>query len=97
MEFFKALKQWNDFSGKTSRKSFWIFFIVFTLMGLPIGFFKSYFEIPFLSDIYFWIMLIPFVAIGFRRMNDAGLNRFLFLLPFVGLVLATFPSKSEVS
>lgn len=92
-DFINAIKKWNDFSGKTSLKSFWLFFLIFSLTGIPIGFIRSYFNVDYLNTVYFTLMLIPYTAIGFRRLNDAGINRFLFLIPFVGLILATFPSK----
>jgi uncharacterized membrane protein YhaH (DUF805 family) len=42
-------------------------------------------------------MIIPYMAIGFRRLNDAGINKFLFLIPFVGLILAVYPSKKLIT
>ena len=93
--FVKAIKKWNDFSGRTDVKSFWIFFLIFSLTGIPVGFLRSAFDIPHLNTVYFTIMLIPFAAAGFRRLNDAGIQRWLFLIPFVNLILATLPSKSK--
>lgn len=91
--FIEAIIKWNDFRGKTSLKKFWTFFFVFSLMGIPIGFIKSWTGFDQLNIVYLLVMIIPYMAIGFRRLNDAGINRFLFLIPFVGLILAVFPSK----
>ena len=91
--FMNAIKKWNDFTGKTDLKSFWMFFLIFTLSAIPIGFIRSITGFENLYSIYSTLMLIPFAAAGFRRLNDAGLNKFLFLIPFVGLILAVFPSK----
>ncbi|MDN3494279.1 DUF805 domain-containing protein [Winogradskyella bathintestinalis] len=93
--FIKALRKWNDFSGKTDLKSFWMFFLFFSLSAIPIGIIRALTGFEHLFTIYSTIMLIPYAAIGFRRLNDAGLNRFLFLIPFVNLILAVFPSKFE--
>lgn len=95
--FIEALKRWNDFSGKTNLKSFWIFFLVFSLLGFPIGFIRSLTGFEHLFTIYSTLMLVPFAAAGFRRLNDAGINRFLFLIPFVNLILAVFPSKNKLN
>lgn len=95
--FIEAIKKWNDFSGKTNLKSFWAFFLIFSLLGFPIGFIKSLIGFEYLFKIYSTLMLIPFVAAGFRRLNDAGFNKFLFLIPFVNLILAIFPSKNSVN
>ena len=93
--FIEAIKNWNNFKGKTDLKKFWIFFLVFSLMGIPIGFIQSKIGFEYLNIIYLLLMLTPFIAIGFRRLNDAGINRFLFLIPFVGLILALYPSKNN--
>ena len=92
--FIEALKRWNDFSGKTDLKSFWVFFLIFTVLAFPIGFIRSLIGFEYLFTIYSTIMLIPFAAAGFRRLNDAGINKFLFLIPFVNLILAAFPTKN---
>lgn len=98
MNYFKeALIKWNDFNGKADIKSFWTFFLIFTLLGIPIGFIQSLIDFDYLNMVYLVIMLIPFLAIGFRRLNDAGINKFLFLIPFVNLILAVFPSKGTVN
>jgi uncharacterized membrane protein YhaH (DUF805 family) len=93
--FINALRKWNDFDGKTSLKEFWIFFLIFSLLGLPIGFIRSLIDFEYLNTIYLIIMFVPFLAIGFRRLNDAGINRYLFLIPFVNLLLALFPSRKN--
>lgn len=94
--FINAIINWRDFSGKTGLKNFWIFFLIFSLMGIPIGFIQSWSGFEHLNTIYLIVMIIPYLGIGFRRLNDAGINRFLFLIPFVGLILAVFPSKETI-
>ena len=93
--FIEAITKWNDFSGKSNLKSFWIFFLIYTLTAMPIGFVQSWSGIDNLGLVYIILMLLPYNAFGFRRLNDAGINKFLFLIPFVGLILATFPSKES--
>lgn len=98
MKYLKnAIIKWNDFRGKEKPKSFWIFFLIFSLMGFPIGFIQSWTGLDYLNMIYLGLMIIPYLAIGFRRLNDAGINKYLFLIPFVGLILAVSPSKEADS
>lgn len=40
--FIEAITKWNDFSGKSNLKSFWIFFLIYTLTAMPIGFVQSW-------------------------------------------------------
>jgi len=41
-------------------------------------------------------MVVPFISLGFRRMNDANLSKWLSLIPLVNLILAGFPSKAGI-
>ncbi|MDG2357014.1 MAG: DUF805 domain-containing protein [Polaribacter sp.] len=93
--FIEGLKKWRDFSGKTDRKSFWMFFLIFNLLVIPFGIVGKLINIGNLSKIYMLLTFIPFIAIGFRRLNDTGKNRFLFLIPIVNLILAAEPSKEK--
>ncbi|MCW1953156.1 MAG: DUF805 domain-containing protein [Flavobacteriia bacterium] len=95
--FLQAFKKWNDFNGKSDLKSFWIFFLIFSLLPIPIKFLEIIFNFEELYSIVLLIMIVPYLAYGFRRLNDAGFNKFLFLIPFVGLIIALFPSKNEES
>jgi uncharacterized membrane protein YhaH (DUF805 family) len=94
--FIEAITKWRDFSGKTSLKEFWIFFMIFSLLGIPIGFIQSWTGFEHLNMVYIILMIIPYLAIGFRRLNDAGINRFFFLIPLIGLILAAFPRKEAL-
>ncbi len=94
--FIKAITKWIDFSGKTGLKEFWIFFLIFSLLGIPIGFTQSWTGFEHLNMVYNILMIIPYLAIGFRRLNDAGINRFFFLIPLIGLILAAFPRKEAL-
>ena len=95
--FINAIKKWNDFTGKTDLKSFWLFFLFFSLSAIPIGVIRYITGFENLYSVYSTIMLIPFAAIGFRRLNDAGINKYLFLIPFVNLILAAFPGKELIT
>jgi uncharacterized membrane protein YhaH (DUF805 family) len=94
--FIEAITKWRDFSGKTGLKEFWIFFMIFSLLGIPIGFIQSWTGFEHLNMVYIILMIIPYLAIGFRRLNDAGINRFFFLIPLIGLILAAFPRKEAL-
>jgi len=82
-----------DFSGKSSLKEFWIFFLFISVLVIVAGFLSSAINFRYLRVITLVVILIPFYAIGFRRLNDAGILKWFFLIPFVNLVLAVMPSK----
>lgn len=85
-----------DFKGKANIKEFWIFnifsFFLSFLVGLILGYFKLSDNIRY---IYWGIMLLPYLSLGFRRLNDVGINKFFFLIPGLNILLASLPTKHE--
>lgn len=85
-----------DFSGRANLKDFWYFVLFQTVTGMLFGFFKGSLKLPEGATLFFLIiMVLPYFALGFRRLNDAGVPKWLFLIPFVHYLLAGLPSKSE--
>ncbi|WP_372474326.1 DUF805 domain-containing protein [Capnocytophaga sp. ARDL2] len=88
------LKKLFDFSGKSTRKEFWLFYLFLFLMSTISMVILKLLKIPedISSKIQLYLGVFFILAIGFRRMNDIGLNKFLFLIPVVNLILACFPT-----
>lgn len=96
--YLKPFKKTFDFNGKSTNKEFWIFFLINLILSMLLGFFRGPLNIPaYVGDIFRGIILLPNIALGFRRLNDAGINKWLFLIPIVNFILAGFPSKDEDS
>ncbi|MBN2795744.1 MAG: DUF805 domain-containing protein [Clostridia bacterium] len=89
-----TLLRFTDFSSKSTRKEFW-YFLVFVLIILMISS-VIYEKVYQILGIFF---LIPFLAVGTRRLNDinrSGWWQLLYLVPFAQLLLFYFfalPSK----
>lgn len=92
--YFKAFKLTFNFTGKASPKQFWYFFFIDALVAFTLQFVGNYFGVDNAGWIYTGIRLLTFVSLGFRRLNDAGLNKFLFLIPLMNIILAAFPSRT---
>jgi uncharacterized membrane protein YhaH (DUF805 family) len=90
-------KKMFDYTGISGRKEFWLFFIFTLLISVAMGYFRSTLQLPSLlvNLLQIIIIIIPTYALGFRRLKDAGFTKWLFLIPFVNLVLASFPSKNR--
>tara|TARA_R110002012_G_scaffold263456_2_gene446395 strand:- start:34458 stop:34748 length:291 start_codon:yes stop_codon:yes gene_type:complete len=83
-----------EFQGKTTNKEFWIFFIGTIIFFMALGFLRNPLHIPYyVGDTLRVILFVPTLALGFRRLNEAGINKWLFLIPFVNLILAGLPAK----
>lgn len=95
--FFLAFKRAFDFNGKSSKKEFWNFFLIDCVIYILIGFFEGATSSIDLSNnimiTYSILTFIPFISLGFRRLNDAGYNKLLFLIPIANLFFASMETK----
>lgn len=82
-----------DFNGKSSVKEFWIFILFQYIIIFILGIVGAMIDFRFLGKLYIIISLIPFIALGFRRLKDAGFNQWLFLIPIANIILASIPKK----
>ena len=89
-----------DFSGRTSRKDFWLTWLCLILLGIVIGVVTMILPVLlFISWVYGLIILIPSLAIGARRLRDAGFSPLWLLLLLIGIgaliliILWIFPKK----
>lgn len=85
-----------DFSEKSNISEFWIFELVIFLMFFGYGIVQRILGIPeYISNILAIVLILPTVSLGFRRLNDAGINRWLFLIPIVNIILVSLPGKDD--
>ena len=89
-----------DFSGRTSRKDFWLTWLCLILLGIVMGVVTMILPVLlFISWVYGLIILIPSLAIGARRLRDAGFSPLWLLLLLTGIggliliILWIFPKK----
>lgn len=108
----RAFQKYARFDGRASRSEYWWFalgiFAIEVVLYLP-AIIGSAADIPALAVIglllllvFVLAILVPSIAIGVRRLHDAGFSGWLYLLglvPFCGgiiiLVLMCMPSKPE--
>ncbi len=91
--------KYAKFDGRATRKEFWmfeLFYLIFSIilvvidniLGFKIG------NFPILSIIYLLILIIPSLAISFRRLHDTSHSAWwllIQLIPFIGtLVVLVF-------
>ena len=94
-----------DFAGRATRQEFWMFVLWNFIIGLVIGILSSMqgtigsiFTVVYY--IYALALLLPGLAIGARRLHDAGHSAWwllIYLVPFLGgivlLIFFLMPSK----
>jgi len=87
-------KKYAEFNGRARRKEFWYFFLCNLAIGIALGILSL---IPFIGRLFAvvsWLfslaLLIPNLAVGFRRLHDtnrSGLWILLVLIPLVGAII----------
>ena len=96
--YLKVLKKYATFSGRASRREFWMF-VLFNLIisfGLRvIDHFTGLTYGPngsqgFLNSFYTLLVFIPGLAVAVRRLHDTGRSGwylFVVCIPFIGVIL----------
>ncbi|MYW66512.1 DUF805 domain-containing protein [Streptomyces sp. SID8379] len=101
--YIKALRNYFGFRGRASRKEYWMYMlfnlvILYALWGLGTAL-----DQPLYCFTYALAVTIPTVAVGVRRLHDAGHSGWFMLLvlvPLAGIaliVLLAKESKSEIN
>jgi uncharacterized membrane protein YhaH (DUF805 family) len=91
--YFEALKKYAVFSGRASRKEYWMFFlinaIIYAILMIIGGSFSGNARSNenVLAFIYQLVISIPALAVGIRRMHDVGKNGWYIIVPIYDLIL----------
>jgi uncharacterized membrane protein YhaH (DUF805 family) len=83
-----AFQKYSQFSGRATRSEYWWFYLVNIATTLLLAILDSVFSIPLtlLSTIYFFVSLIPSLAIQVRRLHDVDKSGWYILLNFVIII-----------
>lgn len=92
--FLKPFLNVFNFKGKATLQEFWLFIAINFGITFLLILTKRFHGILDIDIYYRYVYIIPLIALGFRRLRDAGFNVWLFLIPFANFILAGFPSKS---
>ncbi|HEU0097909.1 MAG TPA: DUF805 domain-containing protein [Allosphingosinicella sp.] len=87
------LKRYAEFSGRSRRKEYWMFFLLCMVVALVIGFVEGMLGLnnmvgPYgpLSTLFMLAILVPSIAVGIRRLHDTGRSGWWILIALVPLV-----------
>src|SRR5690606_23065183 len=93
--WFQLSKNFANFKGRTNRQDFWKFSFIQFFFLLFLSFLEkrdwtNELLIERIFDIFFFVTLIPWVAITVRRLHDSGRsgwNYLISIIPFVGPII----------
>ena len=90
--YVKAWKKYAVFSGRASRKEYWMFLLFNVIVAFFVGMVSAILEPATSSDqsvlvnIYQLAVLIPSISVGCRRMHDTDRSGWWLLVPIVSLI-----------
>ena len=90
-----SLKKYVDFQGRASRKEFWSFFVFFYMVTFIAGGIDGFIGTDFVGSIAVVSILLPYLAVAVRRMNDVGKSGWFILVPLYNFILFCTPSMPE--
>ena len=96
--YLKVLKNYVGFSGRARRKEYWMFYLfnaIATIITETLDFFlMNNNSFPVITLLYALAILLPSLAVTWRRLHDTGRSGgwfFISLVPFVGgIILLVF-------
>ncbi|MDH6126759.1 DUF805 domain-containing protein [Kitasatospora sp. GP82] len=98
--YLAALKNYAGFSGRARREEYWMFLVGNIVVWIALGIGDVVLGVPILTRVYSAAVLIPWLAVTFRRLHDTGRSAWWLLvifLPFFGFIalLVYLASKGE--
>ncbi|MCK5780887.1 MAG: DUF805 domain-containing protein [Psychrilyobacter sp.] len=98
--YLEAFREWNNFSGRATRKEYWMYVLFNTFIAIGISFIGMLMDAKIFTSIYNLIIFIPGIAITTRRLHDSGRSgwwQLLLLIPVIGwiwmIILLVMESK----
>ncbi len=94
--FLDAFQNYANFKGRSRRKAYWYFQLFFLIIYFGLAGILGATEmlsLSFLVLIFVLGSLIPSLAVGVRRMHDAGKSGWFLLVPIYSLILACSDSE----
>lgn len=98
--YINAFKNYVNFKGRARRKEYWMFVLFNFIVAFVLGIIDGLIGITVLSTIYSLAVIIPSLALCFRRLHDIGKSGawiLIGLIPLVGeiILLVFFCTDSQ--
>jgi len=94
--YLEVLSKYAVFSGRATRKEYWTFILYNMITIIVLSVIEIILSIPgFLTIIFNFVILVPSISVGFRRMHDTNRSGLWLFLPIVNFVFLILNSQPE--
>jgi uncharacterized membrane protein YhaH (DUF805 family) len=91
MEYFiDAFKQYAEFSGRATRKQYWMFILIYMVIYISLAVIDAVLGTLVLALIFSLVLAAPSISIAARRLHDTGRSgwwQLLLLIPLLGTII----------
>ncbi len=84
--YLHVLRNYAKFDGRAHRTEYWMFVLFNFVFGLVAALIDRLFDIQFFNPLYGLAVLIPSLAVLFRRLHDTGRSGWWWLIGFVPVI-----------
>ncbi|MEC0091209.1 DUF805 domain-containing protein [Paenibacillus macquariensis] len=85
--YLKGLKNYIGFKGRASRKEYWMFMLVYSIVLILFSILESIANMPpVLSVLYYLSTFLPCLAVAARRLHDTGRSGWWNLIPLIPVI-----------
>lgn len=82
--------KYADFSGRTNRQEYWMFILIYIVVGIIVSIVEGIIGTTFLYIILSLALLVPSIAIAARRLHDIGKSgwwQLIVIIPIIGWII----------
>jgi len=92
---FKAVvTNYVGFTGRATRSEFWYFVLTYIIISVVLSILEGFIGMTgILSGLFALALLLPYIAVGFRRLHDTGRSAWwllIGLIPLVGAIVLIY-------
>jgi len=85
-EFANMWKNYVNFSARTTKRGYWMAFLIYFVLAIVVSIISTATDMTILSTIFSLATFLPLLAMGVRRLRDAGRGWGWILVPIVNII-----------